>query len=55
LFNIVSNSRKAVDKSGKPLPTTSAARDAEKELEKIDPTRYAQLPPPPVPDKMPIS
>jgi len=55
LFNIVSNSRKAVDKSGKPLPTTSAARDAEKELEKIDPTRYAQLPPPPLPDKMPIS
>jgi tetratricopeptide (TPR) repeat protein len=53
LFNIVSNSRKAVDKAGKPLQTSSAARDAEKELEKIDPTRYGQLPPPPAPDKFP--
>jgi tetratricopeptide (TPR) repeat protein len=50
LFNIVSNSRKAQDKNGKPLPVTASARDAEKELEKLDPARYAQLPPAPPPD-----
>lgn len=53
LFNIVNNSRKAVDKSGKPLPASASSRDAEKELEKIDPVKFGQLPPPPPPDKLP--
>jgi hypothetical protein len=47
LFDIVSASRKAQDKDGKPLPATAASRNAEKELEKIDPVKFAQLPPEP--------
>ena len=49
LFNMVDSSRKARDKDGKPVPESSASREAAQELLKIDPTRHAQLPPPPSP------
>ena len=49
LFNMVDASRKARDKDGKPVPESSASRAAGQELLKIDPTRHAQLPPPPSP------
>lgn len=45
LFNIVDASRKAKDKDNQPIPTSAAAREAADELKKIDPDRYAQLPP----------
>jgi len=45
LFNIVDASRKAKDRDNKPLPQSGAAREAASELEKLDPDRYAQLPP----------
>lgn len=45
LFNIVDSSRKAKDKDGKPLPQSTAATEAAQKLEKLDPARYAQLPP----------
>ena len=45
LFNIVDASRKAKGADNLPLPTSSAAREAAEELEKLDPDRYAQLPP----------
>lgn len=47
LFTIVDTSRKAKGKDEKPLPTSSAAREAATELQKLDPERYAQLPPEP--------
>ncbi|HYJ45171.1 MAG TPA: hypothetical protein VEV81_01065 [Pyrinomonadaceae bacterium] len=50
LFNLVEASRKAKDKQGKPAPQSAAARKATTELEKLDPKRYAQLSPPPLPD-----
>jgi hypothetical protein len=49
LFNMVDASRKARDKDGKPIPESSASREAAQELLKIDPTRHGQLPPPPSP------
>ena len=49
LYNIVDASRKARDKDGKPVPESSASREAAQQLLKIDPTRHAQLPPPPAP------
>ena len=49
LFNMVDTARKARDKDGKPIPESSASREAAQELLKIDPTRHAQLPPPPAP------
>ena len=49
LFSIVDTARKAKDKDGKPLPETAASRAAAQQLLKIDPTRHAQLPPPPSP------
>ena len=49
LFNIVNAARKARDKDGKPVTEPAASREAAQELLKIDPTRYAQLPPPPAP------
>ena len=49
LFNMVETARKARDKDGKPIPESSASREAAQELLKIDPTRHAQLPPPPSP------
>jgi len=45
LFNIVDASRKAKGKNDQPVPTSAAARDAANELQKVDPDRYAQLPP----------
>jgi tetratricopeptide (TPR) repeat protein len=45
LFNIVEASRKAKGTDNLPLPVSSAAREAAEELEKLDPVRYAQLPP----------
>lgn len=47
LFNIVDTARKAKDQDGKPVPQSSAAREAAQQLEKIDPARFAQLPPEP--------
>jgi tetratricopeptide (TPR) repeat protein len=47
LFNIVDASRKAKGKDEMPLPPSVAARDAAAELQKLDPDRYAQLPPEP--------
>jgi tetratricopeptide (TPR) repeat protein len=49
LFNLVETSRKAKGKDGKPVPESSAARQAAAELEKLDPARFAQLTPPPLP------
>ena len=49
LYNIVDTSRKARDRDGKPVPESSASREAAQQLLKIDPTRHAQLPPPPAP------
>jgi tetratricopeptide (TPR) repeat protein len=45
LFSIVDASRKAKGKDQLPLPPSAAARDAATELQKLDPDRYAQLPP----------
>ena len=45
LFNIVDASRKAKGPDNQPLPQSSAAREAADELQKLDPDRYAQLPP----------
>lgn len=45
LFNIVDTARKAKDSEGNPAPQSQAARDASEELQKLDPDRYAQLPP----------
>jgi tetratricopeptide (TPR) repeat protein len=47
LFSIVDTARKAKDPEGNPQPLSQAARDAGQELEKLDPARYAQLPPEP--------
>lgn len=49
LFNIVSAARNAKDKDGKPIPESAASRAAAQQLLKIDPSRHAQLPPPPSP------
>ena len=49
LFNIVDSARKARDKDQKPIPESAASRAAAQELLKIDPTRHAQLSPPPQP------
>jgi len=45
LFNIVDAGRKAKSADGTPLPPSAAARAASEELQKLDPDRYAQLPP----------
>jgi len=45
LFNIVDAARKAKGSDNQPLPQSSAAREASDELQKLDPDRYAQLPP----------
>lgn len=45
LFNIVDASRKAKGTDNQPLPQSSAAREAADELQKLDPDRYAKLPP----------
>ncbi len=45
LFNIVDAARKAKGSDNQPLPQSSAARESATELQKLDPARYAQLPP----------
>ena len=45
LFNIVDASRKAKGSDNEPLPVSAAAREAGEELQKLDPDRYAKLPP----------
>ena len=45
LFNIVDASRKAKGDDNQPMPASAAAREAATELKKLDPDRYAQLPP----------
>ena len=45
LFNLVDASRKAKGSDQTPVPASSAAREAASELQKMDPDRYAQLPP----------
>jgi tetratricopeptide (TPR) repeat protein len=54
LFQIAENARKAKSPEGKPLPKSSAAREAEQKLEKLDAARYAQLPPE-APSDLPLS
>jgi tetratricopeptide (TPR) repeat protein len=49
LFNMVETARKARDKDGKPVPESSAVREAAQKLLKVDPARHAQLTPPPAP------
>ncbi|MGH9879913.1 MAG: tetratricopeptide repeat protein, partial [Pyrinomonadaceae bacterium] len=45
LFNIVEAARKAKDAEGATPPESAAAREASKELQRIDSARYAQLTP----------
>ena len=45
LFNVVDASRKAKDADNQPAQISGAAREAADELKKLDPERYAQLPP----------
>lgn len=45
LFNIVDASRKAKGDDNQPKTPSAAAREAATELKKLDPDRYAQLPP----------
>lgn len=45
LFNIVDAARKAKGSDNQPAPQSTAAREAAEELQKLDPDRYAQLPP----------
>jgi tetratricopeptide (TPR) repeat protein len=45
LFQIADTARKAKDTEGTILPLSAAAREATQELQKLDPDRFAQLPP----------
>jgi tetratricopeptide (TPR) repeat protein len=45
LFQIADAARKAKDAEGATVPLSAAAREATQELQKLDPDRYAQLPP----------
>lgn len=45
LFAIVDASRKAKGEDNQPVPSSAAAREAANELKKLDPDRFAQLPP----------
>ena len=45
LFNVVDAARKAKGSDNQSLPQSAAAREAATELQKLDPDRYAQLPP----------
>lgn len=47
LFITVEKARKAQGADGKPAPQPLAVRDAATQLQKLDPARYAQLPPEP--------
>lgn len=48
LFNMISAARSAKDKDGKPIPESAAAREAVRELLRIDAERHKQLPAPPM-------
>jgi hypothetical protein len=50
LYRIVETARNAKDKDGKPVPPSAAARDAAERLERLDPARFAKLPPEPPKD-----
>lgn len=52
LFKMVEAARQAKGKDGKPVQQSGAVRKAAQELEKLDPARYAQLSPPPLPANM---
>ena len=52
LFKMVETARQAKGKDGKPAPQSTAVRKAADELEKLDPARYAQLTPPPLPPNL---
>ena len=54
LFRIVEAARNARDKDGKPVPQSAAARAAAERLERLDPVRYAKLPPEPPPSNLPF-
>ena len=45
LYSMVDASRKAKGDNNQPAPVSAAAREAATELQKLDPARYAQLPP----------
>jgi hypothetical protein len=45
LFNLVDASRKAKGADNKPITASTAAREAATELQKLDPDRFAKLPP----------
>jgi hypothetical protein len=45
LFTIVDTARKSKSADGTPMTPSGAVRDATQELQKLDPDRYAQLPP----------
>jgi predicted negative regulator of RcsB-dependent stress response len=49
LYTIAEKARTAKDPEGKPITPSPAAREALDKLEKLDPARYAQLPPEPPP------
>ena len=49
LFSIGEAARTAKDQDGKPRTPTTAEREALEKLEKLDPARFAQLPPEPPP------
>jgi hypothetical protein len=49
LFAIAERARSAKDPEGKPITPSPSAREALDKLEKLDPARYAQLPPEPPP------
>jgi hypothetical protein len=44
LFQIAKTAREAKGKDGKPIAQSAAAREAAQKLERLDPTRHAQLP-----------
>ncbi|HMF55730.1 MAG TPA: hypothetical protein VK619_05185 [Pyrinomonadaceae bacterium] len=54
LFQLLDAARKAKAPDGKPAPLSAAARDASQKLQRLDPERYAQLPPEPAPTGMPF-
>ncbi|MDT7541000.1 MAG: hypothetical protein QOE33_904 [Acidobacteriota bacterium] len=47
LFQIVKAAREAKGKDGKPIPSSSAAREADTKLQQLDPDRHSKLPPEP--------
>lgn len=47
LFRIAETARKETNAEGQPAASSSAAQEATEKLQKLDPARYAQLPPEP--------